>query len=117
MRRKSILKEWGNTMKNILALIGALVIGFVVVGWYLGWYQLGITKTPDGTLHVETNVNTQKVANDSGDAFKKAGAFVSDHLEKPQSPPPPAGSTPGPQDQSQTAKVTVFGLDLSPAQK
>jgi hypothetical protein len=103
-------------MKNLLAFIGALVVGFAVAGWYLGWYQLGITKSSDGTLHVETNVNTQKVADDSTDAFKKAGAFVGDHLDK-STPPPTPGGTPGPQDQNQATKVTVFGIDLSPSEK
>lgn len=105
-------------MKNLLALIGALVVGFAVAGWYLGWYKLGITKTSDGNLHVETNVNTKKVVDDSGDALKKAGAFVGDHLEKTaqdaksgQQPTP--GTTPGPQD----TKVTIFGFDLSAAEK
>ena len=101
-------------MKNLFALVGVAVIGFAVAGWYLGWYQLGVTKTSDGNLHVETNVNTKKVVGDSGDALKKAGTFVGSHLEKSATDAgkqPTPGTTPGPQDQ----KVTLFGFDLSPA--
>ena len=103
-------------MKNLLALVGAVVIGFGVAGWYLGWYKLGFTKTTDGNLQVETNVNTKKVVDDSGDALKKAGAFLGNHIEKVASDAnasqqPTPGATPGPQD----TKVTLFGFDLSGA--
>jgi hypothetical protein len=104
-----------------------LVVGFAVGGWFLGWYQLGITKTPDGTLHVETNVNTKKVADDSTEAWNKTSAFVGEHLEKTvpdakatapsPTPPPTPVKTPGPQDPAPTAKVSVFGIDLTPSEK
>ena len=101
-------------MKNLLALVGAVVIGFGVAGWYLGWYKLGFTKTTDGNLQVETNVNTKKVVDDSGDALKQAGAFLGNHLEKAAtdanaSQQPTPGDTPCPQEK----KVTIFGFDLT----
>lgn len=103
-------------MRNLLALIGAVVVGFAVVGWYLGWYQLGVTKSDDGNLRVETNLNTKKVVDDSGTAIKKAGELVGNQLDKTskdgQQPTP--GATPGPQDQK---KVTLFGYDLTQTQK
>jgi len=103
-------------MRNLLALIGAAVVGFAVIGWYFGWYQLGVTKSTDGNLHVETQVNTKKVVDDSGTAIKKAGELVGNHLDKAaqdgQQPTP--GATPGPQDQQ---KVTFLGFDLTPTQK
>ena len=102
-------------MRNLLALIGAVVVGFAVVGWYLGWYQLGVTKSTEGNMNVETQVNTKTVVDDSGAAIKKAGELVGGHLEKASKDGPPAlGTTPGPQDQQ---KVTLFGFDLSPSEK
>lgn len=103
-------------MRNLLALIGALVVGFAIVGWYRGWYQLGVTKSTDGNLHVETNVNTKKVKDDSSAVVKQAGEFVGSHLEKANADgkQPTPGTTPGPQDQQ---KVTLFGFDLSPPEK
>lgn len=102
-------------MRNLLALIGALVIGFAVVGWYLNWYELGVTKAQDGNLRVETNLNTQKVVDDSGAAIKKAGTLVGNQIEQSKNGEQPTpGTTPGPQDPK---KVTLFGFDLSPAQK
>jgi hypothetical protein len=103
-------------MRNLLALIGAVVVGFAVIGWYCGWYQLGISKTTDGNLHVETRIHTRKVVDDSGHALKKAGELVGTQLDKTSqdgSQPTP-GATPGPQDQP---RVSIFGFDLSPPAK
>src|SRR5947208_2280392 len=30
-------------MRNLLALLGAAVVAFAVVGWFLGWYQIKTT--------------------------------------------------------------------------
>jgi hypothetical protein len=99
-------------MKNLLALIGALIVGFAVVGWYMGWYKLGVTKSTDGNLHVETNVNTNKVVEDSSDALKRAGQFIDNHAAQgDKNAAPTAGATPGPQSEQ---KVSIFGLDLTP---
>ena len=105
-------------MRNLLALLGAAVLVVAGLGWYLGWYKLGFTKTSDGNLRVETDVNTRKVVDDSSDALRKAGAFVGDHVDKAaqdakdgQQPTP--GTTPGPQDKS----VSIFGIILAPSEK
>lgn len=102
-------------MRNLLALVGAVVVGFAVVGWYLGWYQLGVTKATDGNLQVEANVNTKKLTDDSGAFFKKAGEAVGSQLEKAsQNGQPTPGTTPAPQEKQ---KVSLFGFDLSQVQK
>jgi hypothetical protein len=42
-------------MRNLLALVGALVVAFAVVGWYRGWYNF---KTePDAAGHQEVNID------------------------------------------------------------
>jgi hypothetical protein len=102
-------------MRNLLALVGAVVVGFGVIGWYCNWYSLGISKTPDGNLQVETNVNTKKVADDSGAFFKKAGETVNSQLDRAsQGAQAAPANTPAPQEKQ---KVTLFGYDLSQVQK
>ncbi len=106
-------------MRNILALIGALVIGFAVAGWYCGWYQVGVTKSADGNLRVETNVNTKKVADDASTAWKKVETTVGQQLDKnvPETPVAPTPvATPAPPDTPATTdtKVKIFGVDLTP---
>ena len=88
-------------MRNTLALIGALVVGFAGVGWYLGWYKLNVAKTTDGNLRVETNVDTSKVVKDTEAGAKHVGELIGDHLEKARQdaktgPQPTPGTTPGP---------------------
>lgn len=87
-------------MRNLLALIGALVVGFGGLGWYLGWYKVHVTKAPDGNLRIEADVDTKKVTTDAGDAFKKGSEFVNERIEKANevkpAQPGPAGTTPGP---------------------
>src|SRR5438067_7434707 len=40
-------------MRNLLALIGALVVGVGGLGWYLGWYKVQVGKAPDGNVRIE----------------------------------------------------------------
>ena len=51
-------------MRNLLALFGLLIIGFVGIGWYMGWYKLSVSKSSDGNLEIKTNVDTKKVGAD-----------------------------------------------------
>jgi hypothetical protein len=86
-------------MRNVLALIGALVVGVGGVGWYLGWYKLDVTKAPDGKPQITTTIDTQKAASDAEGGAKQFGAFVADHAKKAaddaKQPVTPA-TTPGP---------------------
>ena len=86
-------------MRNMLALIGAVVVGFGGLGWYLGWYKLDVSKAPDGNPQITTTVDTKKVVTDSKEGLHQAGTFVGGHIEKAandaKQPGPPAG-TPGP---------------------
>jgi hypothetical protein len=51
-------------MRNILALIGAAVLGFAVLGWYLQWYKVGTEPTSDGHRKVNIDFSTTKIAED-----------------------------------------------------
>jgi hypothetical protein len=81
-------------MRNLLALIGALVVLVGGLGWYLGWYKLNVTRTSDGNLRVETEVDTKKVTNDSGNALKEAGTLLDKANQEVKAAQP--ASTPGP---------------------
>ena len=88
-------------MRNLLALIGALVVGFGGLGWYLGWYKVHVAKAPDGNVRIEADVDTKKVGSDTGDAAKKVGVLIGDAVEKgaqdaKAAQPGPPGNMPGP---------------------
>lgn len=89
-------------MRNLLALVGLAVIGFGGVGWYMGWYKLSYSRTPDGNLQISTTVNTEKAGTDTSEFMKNAGAVINSQVDKagqdaktaaPNSAP---GNIPGP---------------------
>ncbi len=84
-------------MRNLLSLIGLAVVVFGGVGWYLGWYQLSVSKGSDGTVQVQTRVDTNKVLDDSGKGLNKVGEFLSHQAGSAGTPAPTAvGTTPPP---------------------
>jgi hypothetical protein len=95
-------------MRNLLALIGALVVGFAGVGWYMGWYKLSVSKNPEGHIQIRTDVHTDKVAEDVGKASQQIGSFIGEKLDKSgrdanAAQPGPVGATPGPLTQPTNA--------------
>ncbi|MBI2804944.1 MAG: hypothetical protein HYX68_08185 [Planctomycetes bacterium] len=51
-------------MRNLLALVGAVVVLVVGLGWYLGWYQVGTEPSQDGHRKINVDVNTGKIKSD-----------------------------------------------------
>ena len=89
-------------MRNLLALVGLAVIGFGGIGWYMGWYQLSYTRTPEGNLQINTTVDTNKAGVDTSDALKNVGAVIGKQVNKAghdaqtAAPTTAPGGTPGP---------------------
>lgn len=87
-------------MKNLLALVGLVVVGFGVVGWYCNWYTLSVTKGSEGRPEVKTTLDTQKVSDDSSAFFQRIGRALNDKStqsdSKGSTPAGTPGSTPGP---------------------
>jgi hypothetical protein len=103
-------------MKNLLALVGAVVVLVGGLGWYLGWYKLGTTAGTDGHTKVTVDVDGNEVRKDlkkGEDAIKgilnrngkdvpgtptsrpldpPSGGFAVPEL--PKLPTPPASSAP-----------------------
>lgn len=53
-------------MRNMLSLVGLLVVLFLGLGWYLDWYQVHpvATSSDPGQKTYTIEVNTQKVEKD-----------------------------------------------------
>lgn len=78
-------------MKNLLALLGLVVVVVGAVGWHQGWYKLNVSKNTDGTLRVQTDVNTTRATQD----IHFWGQNISEWIKnKPAGTP---ANTPGPQ--------------------
>ncbi len=80
-------------MRNLLALVGLVVVGFGAVGWYCGWYKLNVGKDTDGTLQIKTEVDTKRVTEDSSTFFQRVGKVLGERNSQPASS---LGTTPGP---------------------
>lgn len=83
-------------MRNLLALVGLVVVGFAAVGWYCGWYKLSVNKAADGNVQIQTEVDTKKVADDSAAFFQKMGQVIGENGQKDGQPGSPPVNTPGP---------------------
>jgi hypothetical protein len=105
----SRMKE--SNVRNLLALIGLLVVGGGGAGWYLGWYKLSVTRESDGNLQIKTDVDTTKVNKDATSIFKNVSQAVESQANKAtsdaQTSPPNGtpGATPGPVTPPQTPTV------------
>jgi hypothetical protein len=58
-------------MRNLLALLGAALVTFLLVGWYLDWYHItpkaGASPGHNG---VEIDVNSKKIGDDVNKGIK-----------------------------------------------
>lgn len=99
-------------MRNLLALIGLVVVGVAVVGWYCGWYSLSVSKGTEGRPEIRTTVNTEKVSSDSGSFFERVGKLA---RERSRSRPPAETpvNTPSPNDGATQRTGTI--LPVRPA--
>ena len=76
-------------MRNLLALLGLLLVVFLGVGYYRGWYDL--TKTPTSTgQSIQIDVHTKKIGEDVERGGKAVGEKIHDLIDKKDSEKPPA---------------------------
>jgi hypothetical protein len=63
-------------MRNLLALVGLVVVVFVVVGYSRGWYSFSVTAGSDGKSKIEVDLDKSRIANDGRAAGQKVGDLV-----------------------------------------
>jgi hypothetical protein len=71
-------------MRNLLALIGAVVVLFAGLGWYLGWYTFALEPGANGKQRIQLDVDTPKIAADAEQFGKTVGAAVKGVKGEPQ---------------------------------
>ena len=66
-------------MRNLLALIGAAVLTFGAVGWYLGWYKVKPAPiSAPGHQSLKVDINHQKIKADLDEGEQKAKQVIED---------------------------------------
>ena len=97
-------------MRNLLALVGLVVVGFAGIGWYNGWYTIGSEPTSDGHRRINVDVNTKEIGEDLSKVKAKVGDLITTNENK-GTPTIPTLEKKG--DNSQTPGVH-FGPNGSP---
>lgn len=75
-------------MRNLLALLGAGVVIFFGLGWYLGWYKISATPGSDGHRQINIDVDGNKIKNDLQKGEEKIHNAISGEKDKKQSQVP-----------------------------
>jgi len=60
-------------MRNLLALLALLMIGFAVLGGWRGWYSVGGVSAQTGKFSFHVEVYTDKMGSDFGNLFRSSG--------------------------------------------
>ncbi len=63
-------------MRNFFALVGMVVVGFAVIGWYCGWYTFNLIDSENGKPEIKATFDTKKVAEDSSSFFRNVTKIV-----------------------------------------
>ncbi len=75
-------------MRNFLAFVGLVVVAFVGVGWYLGWYKLAFSAGKDGKQNISVEVDLKKAETDIEKKVGQGGQLIKDNLKKEDATPP-----------------------------
>lgn len=103
-------------MKNLLALIGLVVVLVAGLGWYLGWYKLSAESG-----HVKVDVDTKEIREDLNKGREAVGNILDQNgkgvpasptsriidVKLPPLEPPPPTSSPIQFNQDGSVKSTV----------
>jgi hypothetical protein len=65
-------------MRNLLALVGAIVVTVGGLGWYLDWFKIRNNPAPAGYRSLNIDINTGKISED----IHRGTARVQEALEK-----------------------------------
>ena len=74
-------------MKNFLAFVGAAIIVFLGLGWYLGWYNVLLKPGDAGHSKLEVDINKQKIGSDVQTGVQKGQEKVQEFLDKNKQAP------------------------------
>jgi hypothetical protein len=73
-------------MRNLLALIGLAVLGFVVIGWHQGWYTFQTETSTAGHRKFDVDLNTDKISKDVKSGEEKLQHAVSSNQQSSTTP-------------------------------
>jgi hypothetical protein len=81
-------------MRNILALIGLVIVLFIAIGYSRGWYSFDVSPGSDGKTHIAVDLDKKKIKADGENAVDKTGEFVDGLRSKPPASAAPPATLP-----------------------
>jgi hypothetical protein len=92
--------EVSRPMRNLLALISALLLLFALVGWYRGWYRVQNSPAAPGHHAVNIDIDKDKIGKDLHEGEEELQKVITKKLKedsgKTTEKVPPDANTPNP---------------------
>src|SRR5438105_12340917 len=79
-------------MRNLLALLSALVLLFAGVGWYRGWYRIQNSAAPAGHHAVNIDIDKDKIGKDLHEGEEELQKVIEKKLKEDGGRPGPKTS-------------------------
>ncbi len=98
-------------MRNLLALLGAVVVAFAIAGYFLDWYNIRTTIDGEGHRHQVIDIDPPKVAHDLP-VLAKEGKEVVNHLVEKNGQP---GQAPAPTPQTSPTPSAPNAVVVKPS--
>ncbi len=91
----------GMFMKNMLSMAATGLVIFAGLGWYLDWYKVARTTTPDGKQHIAIDINTKRIESDFDKGRDKVTGYLQNTTGVAFSPSTSPTAYPNPTNPSQ----------------
>jgi hypothetical protein len=105
-------------MRSLFTFLGAALVAFLVLGWFLDWYKISTTPTDGGRRQVKIDLNIPKIGEDFKKGEQKAEQVIEkvSNKAKPESPAAKQAETdpkaaPAPADAKTEKKPTARSLE------
>ena len=79
----------GGTVRNFLAFVGLVVVGFVGIGYYMGWYKFDLSPGKDGKQNINVEFDTKKIGTDVEKKLDQGSELLKEKLKKENDPASP----------------------------
>lgn len=69
-------------MRNMLAFLAFLLLGFLGLGWYLDWYRIDKISTGSGRSSFQIEIDRNKIGEDSRKILKQGSEKIQEALDE-----------------------------------
>jgi hypothetical protein len=100
-------------MRNLLALLAALLLLFAGLGWYLDWFKVKQHPAEPGHNNVSIDINTKKIGQDSQKFEQKLHQFIESATKEKEKAPDAKVPGKSPPTRSELSSTSRGGAEAS----